>query len=156
MTPTLLTQLLQGEPGAIEAFGAGSNCVIVDWKARLEEILEEVAAFLPDGYLHVEDRSESSFTVRAGGRAPLQIEALPSTKQEDLLVAVSNLLSPDYELRQFTPVDGDGYALFLATLATWRSIERSHPKETARYFLSVERLARYWKKGFLARLASKP
>jgi len=156
MNETLLSRLLAGDKEAVEAFGESDNCVVVDWRAGLPEILEAITPFVRSDYLRVERRAEAGYLVRAGTRDPQILDFPPRTRQEELFVAVNRALLPDFELRQYTPVDGDGYALFLAPPTVWKSIELSHPQATERYFLSVERLAAYWRKGYFARLFSKP
>jgi len=79
-----------------------------------------------------------------------------AAKQEELLVQLNSVLSPDFELRQFRPVDGDGYAILVAPRATWSEMERTYPEATERLFLTTERLATFWRKGYIARLFSKP
>lgn len=148
----LLSQLLAGKD-VIEAFGQCENCVVVDWRDGLPEILEELTPHLPNGYLRVEQVGDMEYSLQAGDRAPRTL--VPPSKTEDLLVELNRVLLPDFELRQFTPCDGDGYSLYLAPPSVWNSIEHSHPKEVARFFLSVERLAAYWRKGFFSRVFSK-
>jgi len=148
----LLSQLLAGKD-VVEAFGQCENCVVVDWRDGLPEILEELTPHLPNGYLRLQRVGDTEYSLQAGNRAPRTL--VPPSKTEDLLVELNRVLLPDFELRQFTPCDGDGYSLYLAPTSMWNSIERSHPKEVARYFLSVERLAAYWRKGFLGRVFSK-
>ena len=42
MNETLLSRLLAGDKEAVEAFGESDNCVVVDWRAGLPEILEAI------------------------------------------------------------------------------------------------------------------
>jgi hypothetical protein len=155
MNRALLNRVLRGDADAIEQFGESDHCAVVDWKDGLEEIVDAVADFLPSGHLRVEANSgERQRVVRADGVA---VEA-PSepVRQEELLAAVNRALVPQFELRRFRPVDGDGYSLFVAPAELWTELERVHPEATERYFLEVARLAAYWKKSLVGRLFSKP
>ncbi len=155
MDRALLSRVLQGDTVAIQQFGESDHCVVVDWKDGLDEIVAAVADFLPTGHLRLEAAgSTGSRLVRSDGTAIDAPEA--SIKQEELLLLVNRALAPEFELRRFRPNDGDGYSLLLAPSDFWDELERTHPEATERYFLSVERLATYWRRGFLARLLSKP
>lgn len=155
MDRALLDRILNADSGAIEAFGESDHCAVVDWKDDLEDIVLAVADFVPGGFLRVEAApSGGQKLVRSDGK---EIEA-PSApvKQEELLALVNRALAPQFELRRFRPVDGDGYSLFVAPAELWSELDRAHPEATERYFLSAERLASYWRKGFWGRLLSKP
>ena len=155
MDRALLSHVLQGDAVAIQQFGESDHCVVVDWKDGLDEIVAAVSDFLPTGYLRLEATgSASTRLVRSDGSAIDAPEA--SVKQEELLLLVNRALAPQFELRRFRPNDGDGYSLLLAPCEFWADLERTQPEATERYFLSVERLATYWRRGFIARLLSKP
>ena len=152
----LISGLISDNEEAVAAFGESDTCVVVDWRDGAEEIFEAVTPFLPQGYLRVEQRGGIAWTVHAGDRPARTVESTQTTKQEEFFVALNDVLAPDFELRQYTPVNGDGYSLFLASSAWWQSFAAEHPKVLAKYFLSADRLAAYWRKNFLARLFSKP
>jgi hypothetical protein len=156
MSLPLLKGVLTGDPDAIEAFGDGDNCVIVDWRAGLPEMAVEIAAKLPDGYFKVLSSTTDELVVAVGPRTKETISASPGTKQEELLLRLDRLLHPEYEMRQFRPVDGDSYSLYITESSTWSSLERSDARAVERYFLSIPRLAAYWKKSYFARLFTKP
>jgi hypothetical protein len=129
---------------------------VFDWRDGAEEIFAALTPFLPQGYLRVEKRGNSNWTVQMGDRSPRTIKFSRKTKHEEFFVSLNEMLAPDFELRQYTPVEGDGYSLFLAPSAWWQSFADKHPRTLAKYFLSVNRLAAYWRKGYLARLFGKP
>jgi hypothetical protein len=156
MISAFLQRVLQGDEEAIASFGEAEHCAGIDWRDRPTEIVSAIAAFLPTGYLVAEDRGDSTYGVVVHEEPPRSVLVSWPTKQEDLLARINAILSPDFELRQFRPFDGDGYSLFVAPRAVWSEIERTHPEATERLFLTADRLAAYWRKGYLARLFSKP
>jgi hypothetical protein len=155
MNRALLNRVLQGDADAIQQFAESDHCVVVDWKDGLREIVAAVAGFLPKGSLRLESQgSNGSRLVRSDGTG---IDAsATSAKPEELLLLVNRALAPRFELRQFRPFDGDGYSLLVAPTELWAELDRAQPEAIERYFLGVERLAAYRKKGFVARLFSKP
>lgn len=153
---TLFSGLISGDEEAVAAFGESDNCVVVDWRDGAEEIFEALMPFLPQDYLRVAKLRNTEWTVQAGDRPPRTIKFSRYTKQEEIFVVLNEVFAPDYELRQYIPADGDGYSLFLAPTAWWQSFADKHPRTLAKYFLSTNRLAAYWRKGYLARLLSKP
>jgi hypothetical protein len=152
----LLKRVLAGDADAIAEFGDGDNCAIVGWRAGLAEIADEIAAKLPDGYFKILSTTTDELVVEVGSRTKEIVSASPETKQEELLLRFDRLLHPEYEMRQFRPFDGDGYSLYIAASSTWSSLERTDAKAIEDYFLSMPRLEAYWKKGYFARLFSKP
>ena len=156
MNELLLKRLLTGDKEAVELFGESDNCAVIDWRAGVPEIVEAIAQFLPPGYLRSEQTGPTSFLLHTGGRASQPIEAHPQAKQETLISLVNASLSPEFELRQYRPCDGDSHSLYVVTTAVWAEIERSNPQAVDKFFLSAARLAAFWQKGFLSRLFSKP
>ena len=156
MSLPLLKRVLAGDSDAIESFGDGEICAIIDWRAGLPEMADEIAAKLPDGYFNILSSTTDGLVVQLGSRAQETISAPAGAKQEELLLRLNALLHPDHEMRQYRPVDGDGYSLYIADSHTWSSLERAHPEALEQYFLPIPRLAAYWKKGYFARLFSKP
>jgi len=152
----LISGLISDNEEAVAAFGESDNCIVVDWRDGAEEIFEALTPFLPQGYLRVEKLGSTEWTVQAGNRPPRAIEFSKNTKKEEFFVALNEALVPDFELWQYTPVDGDGYSLFLAPTAWWQSLAEKHPRTLAKYFHSTNRLAAYWRKSYLARLLSNP
>jgi hypothetical protein len=152
----LVAGLISDNEEAVAAFGESDNCVVVDWRDGFEEILEALTPFVPHGYLQVKKLGNTNWKIRAGDRPPHKIEFAKNTKQEELFVTLNEVLRPDFELRQYTSVDGDGYSLFVAPTAWWHSFADEHPRVLAKYFLSATRLAAHQRKHFLARLISKP
>ena len=153
---TLIRGLIAGNEEAIAAFGEADNCIVVDWRDGAEEILEALRPLLPQGYLRVEKLGNTRWAVQAGDRSARTIKFSRKSKQEELFVALNEVLAPDFELWQYTPVEGDGYSLFLAPTAWWRTFTEKHHETLAKYFVSTNRLAAHWRKGYLARLLSKP
>jgi hypothetical protein len=156
MSLPLLKRVLAGDSDAIEAFGDGDNCVIVDWRARLPEIADEIAAKLPDGHFRILSSKTEEVVVEVGSRAKETLSDSAETKQEELLLRFDRVLHPEYEMRQFRPSDGDSYSLYIAETSTWSSLEKDNAEALEKYFLSMPRLAAFWKKGYFARLFSKP
>lgn len=153
---TVLDGLLAGDKTAIDAFGDNDNCVVVDWREGAVEIFDALADFLPPGYLQAERHGRSGWCVSAGGRPARTLKYSSKTKKEEFFVLLNEALAPDFELRHYAPHNGDSYVLFLAPRAWWLSFTQMHPKAAQKYFLSAERVATYWNKGYLARLFSKP
>jgi hypothetical protein len=85
MSMTLLKRVLAGDAEAISEFGDGDNCVVVDWRAGLPEMADEIAAKLPDGYFRVISSTADELVVEVGSRAKETISAAPEMKQEELL-----------------------------------------------------------------------
>jgi len=156
MTQTLIPGLISDDGEAVAAFGKSDNCVVVDWRDGADEIFDAVIPFLPQGYFRIERRGSAEWVVQAGERPAHTVEFPQGTKQEAFFVALNQVLAPDFELWQYTPVNGDGYSFFLAPCAWWRSFAAEHPRVLAKYFLSADRLAAYMGKSYLARLFSKP
>lgn len=156
MSLPLLKRVLDGDSDAIESFGDGDICAIIDWRAGLSEMADEIAAKLPDGYFTILPSNTDSLVVQLGSRPQETISASPGAKQEELLLRLNSLLHPDYEMRQYRPRDGDSYSLYIAEMNTWSSLERAHAEALEKYFLTIPRLAAYWKKSYFARLFSAP
>lgn len=155
MNRALLIRVLKGDAEAVEQFGDSDHCAVVDWKDDLQAIVAAVAEFVPSGFLRIDaPGSNGQRIVRADGKA-IECPSAP-VRQEELIALVNRALAPQFELRRYRPVDGDGYSLFVASADLWSELERDHPEATARYFLGAERLAAYWRKGFVGRLFSKP
>jgi hypothetical protein len=155
MDRALLGRVLQGDEEAIARFGESDHCAVIDWRDGLPGIVQAVAPFLPEDYLRLEEPAGLQPRLVAGGRPPQEVPAA-ANRQEDLISAVNRALLPEFELHRFRPIDGDGYSLFVAPADLWAELERSSPDATERYFLGAERLAAYWRKGFFARLLTKP
>jgi hypothetical protein len=156
MDRALLNRVLLGDENAIADFGESEHCAVIDWRDGLAEIVAAVAPFLPAGHMALGRLAASEAEIVVAGRAPIPIALSPRPAQESLLLSVNKALQPDFELRQFRPVDGDGYALFVAPRSLWSEAERSHPQAIEKLFLSVERLSAYWSKSYLARLFTNP
>jgi hypothetical protein len=156
MPKTLFSGLISDDGEAVAAFGESDNCVVVDWRDGPDEIFEAVTPFLPQGYFRVGRRGSTEWVVQAGERPAHTVEFFKGSRQEEFLVALNQVLAPDFELWQYTPANGDGYSLFLAPSAWWRSFAAEHPRVLAKYFLSANRLAAYMRKSYFARLFSKP
>ncbi|WP_446809108.1 hypothetical protein ACH50O_17895 [Methylomonas sp. 2BW1-5-20] len=156
MNQTLLQRVLDGDQTAQTQFGEAEHCVVIDWRDGPAEVVEAIAAFLPTGYLALGTLSEQTCELIVQGRPPVLVEISPNAMQEKLLLCISNAIAPEYEIRQYRPMDGDGYSVFVAPQSVWANIESAHPKAVQRLFLSAQRLAAYWSKGYLARVFSKP
>jgi hypothetical protein len=156
MSLPLLRRVLSGDADAIAEFGDADYCAIVDWRAGLPEMADEIAAKLPGGYFKILSSTPNELVVEVGSRPKEIVSTSTETKQEELLLRLDRLLHPEYEIRQFRPFDGDSYSLYIAASPTWSSLEQTDAKALENYFLTMPRLAAYWKKGYFARLFSKP
>lgn len=156
MNDALIAGLFSDDENAIAAFGESDICVVIDWRDGAEEILDAIMPFLPRDYLAAERQGDTEWVIQAGARAAQTVEYGPETKQEAFFVVLNELLAPEFELRQYRPVNGDGYALYLAPKEWWNSFATAHPKVMEKYFLAAERLAAYMKKSYFMRLFSKP
>lgn len=137
-------------------FGEADHCAVIDWRDGPVEVVDAVAFFLPNGYLSHRKLSEQAYEIIVQGRPPVLTELSPKATQEKLLLSICNAIAPEYELRQYRPMDGDSYSVFVAPRSVWASMEGQHRDATERLFLNAARLAAYWSKGYLARLFSKP
>lgn len=156
MDTSLLYRLLEGDASAAEAFGEANTCAVIDWRDGAREIVVAIAEFLPDGTLAVGHVDASGCEILVHGKPPVTVPLPANATQEHLLAGIDRALAPAYGLRQFRPVDGDGYAIYVAPGPVWSEIERAYPQATERFFLSAERLAAYWSKGYWRRLFGKP
>jgi hypothetical protein len=156
MNQALLQRVLEGDEDAQARFGESDHCAVIDWRDGPAEIVKAVAAFLPQGYLAPGRLTQQACELLVQGKAPVVVPLPPKATQERLLLAISDAIGPEFELRQFTPMDGDGYSVFVGPRAVWSAIGSTHPEATERLFLDARRLAAYWSKGYLGRLFSKP
>lgn len=137
-------------------FGGADHCAVIDWRDGPVQVVDAIAFFLPNGYLSQRKLSEQTYEIIVRGRPPVLTALSPTATQEHLLLSISDAIAPEYELRQYRPIDGDGYSIFVAPQSVWTRIEGEHRDATERLFLNARRLAAYWSKGYLARLFSKP
>ncbi|MDL5031537.1 hypothetical protein QRD43_06410 [Pelomonas sp. APW6] len=156
MDQTLLQRVLDGDPEAKAQFGGSEHCAVIDWRDGAPEIVDAVASFLPDGHLVIGRLTERSCELVVQGKPPILAELSSKAAQEQLLFCIGNAIAPEYELRQFRPMDGDSYSIFVAPRSVWAGIDSEHPRAAERLFLSAQRLAAYCSKGFLARMLSRP
>jgi hypothetical protein len=155
MNLDIIEELKSGDDERIMRIGESDTCVVIDWKDGPVEIVEALVPFLPSGYLQCETDTSDAVRIAAGGR-PVQKLTITSRKQEPFLDSLNNLISPEFELRQFRPCDGDGYSLLVRSSQWWTEVSKKDPELIEKYFLPTQRLARYWSKGFFSRLFSKP
>jgi hypothetical protein len=156
MSLPLLRRVLTGDADAIGAFGDGEICAVIDWRAGLPEMAEEIAAKLPDGHFTIVSATAEELRVQIGSRGQQTVPVGPEAKQEELLLRLDGLLHPEYEMRQFRPFDGDSYSLYIAEAKTWAALQHESGEALEKYFLTIPRLAAYRKKSYFARLFSKP
>ena len=156
MNRALLDGVLHGGVDAFAAFGDAEHCAVIDWRDGPAEIVAAVASFLPPNHLTLGRHSETECELVVTAKAPKSVLLSPAAKQEMLLLAINEALQPEFELRQFRPFDGDGYSIFVAPRSVWSEIQRAQPQAVDRLFLTMERLAAYWRRGYFARLFSKP
>jgi hypothetical protein len=156
MNQPLLHRVLEGDEEAIALFGDAENCAVIDWRDGPAEIVAAIAAFLPDGYLTIGPVTTSSCELLVRDKPPVAAPLSSEATQENLLLSINYAIQPEYELRQFRPLDGDSYSIFVASRSVWSDIERANPQATEELFLSTPRLAAYWGKSYFARMFSKP
>lgn len=152
----LLSRVLEGDEEAIAQFGEADHCAVIDGHDGPAEIVATVAAFLPDGHLALGRVTSASCEFVVSGKPGFVVPLSPRATQENLLLGIDRAIRPEYGLRQFRPIDGDGYSIFVAPMSVWSQLERVHPEATERFFLGAQRLAAYWSKPYLARVFSKP
>jgi hypothetical protein len=103
-------------------------CIVVDWKEEEEEIVKCFARHLPEEKL-APLRKGGLLWVRYNDRQH-QIPLTDSAR--DQYVAISSLASivrPKYEVRLLkATLDSDTHALLVLPRATWKFLERQHPK----------------------------
>jgi hypothetical protein len=155
MKTDIIQTLLRGDEEAILGLGESDICAVVDWRDGAEEIFTAIAEFLPDGFLAAIPSEDGLMTISASGGPTLEVN-VPLNKQEPFIDSINRILSPDYEIRQFRPCDGDGYSLLVRPASWWSQFDEKHPEIAEKYFLSTKRLAAYWSKNYFARLLSKP
>jgi hypothetical protein len=129
---------------------------VIDWRDGAAEVVAAVAAFLPKGHLTLGRLTGQTCELMVQGKATAVVPLSPEATQENLLLSINNAIAPEFELRQFKPMDGDSYSVFVAPRSEWSSMESAHPQATELLFLSAQRLAAYWSKSYLSRLFSKP
>jgi hypothetical protein len=156
MNRTLLNRVIAGDQEAVAGFGEAEHCAVIDWRDDFDEIVAAVAPFLPEGYVTVRHDGEDACQLLVRGKAPGPISLSPGVRQETHFQSINDALKPEFELRQFRPFDGDSYSLFVAPSSLWSEIEAAHPHAVERLFLPIDRLVAYRRKGYLARLFSKP
>ncbi|MCS3747140.1 hypothetical protein FHY18_002736 [Xanthomonas arboricola] len=155
MKQPLLHRVLEGDEEAIALFGGAENCAVIDWRDGPAEIVAAIAAFLPDGYLTIGSVTTSSCELLVRDKSPVTAPLSSKAIQENLLFSINHAIQPEYEARQFPPLDGDSYSIFVASRSVWSDIERGNPEATEELFLSTRRLAAYWGKSYFARMLSK-
>jgi hypothetical protein len=156
MNQPLLHRVLEGDEAAAALFGEADNCAVIDWRDGPSEIVAAIAAFLPEGYLTSGRVTTASCELLVRDRQPVVASLSPKATQENLLLSINQAIQPEYELRQFRPLDGDSYSIFVAPRSVWSEIDQANPQATEDLFLSARRLAAYWGKSYLARMLSKP
>ena len=155
MKTDIIETLLRGDEETILGLGEPDICAVVDWRDGAEEIITAIAEFLPDGFLAAIPSKEGLLTISANSGPTLEVN-VPLKKQEPFIDSLNRILSPDYEIRQFRPCDGDGRSLLVRPASWWSQFEDRHPEIVEKYFLSTRRLAAYWGKNDFARVLSKP
>ena len=155
MKNDIIKTLLRRDEEEILRLGESDICAVVDWRDGAEEIFAAVAEFLPDGFLAALPSKDGLLTISANSGANLEV-TVPLKKQEPFIDSLNRVLSPDYEIRQFRPCDGDGYSLLVRPASWWSQFDEKHPEIAEKYFLSTKRLAAYWSKNYFARLLSNP
>lgn len=153
MNRDILNKVLDGDQEAITTFGGCDHCVVVDWRDQADDVVSAFAAFLPGKKLLVDEIDEGSYRIYYGERSA---DSASGLRHEELFLLINSLLAPAFEARQFRPFDGDSYSLYLASTQLWKELEEERPEAVDKYFLSMERLAAYWRKSYWARLFSKP
>ena len=156
MDLALLERVLHGDQEAIALFGEAEHCAVIDWRDGPVEIVAAVAAFLPNGYLTIQRCNEIEYELVVHGKSPKVMLVSPQTRQEAHILAINEALSPEFEIRQFRPCEGDGYSLFVAPSSVWANIQSEHHQAAERLFLTAQRLFTYWSKSYIARLFTRP
>ena len=151
----VLEELASADEDRVLRVGEPDVCAIVDWRDGAKEVIDAVAEFLPPDFLSWEVVDSLTIRVCAEGRPSKEIR-LENQKQEPFINDLNEVISPEFEIRQFRPCDGDGYSLLVRPTAWWREVTTQHPELIEQNFLTTERLAVFWNKSYFGRLFSKP
>ena len=141
--------LISGSHEEIEEFVDCDRCLIVDWRGTEEEVLEDARAFLPvdslDYKLIEADSDSVGLLVQFMGRQDTML--LPAQPQNNfrVLLRLSALLQPDFDVKLFRCTDdSDTQGFLIRAKAWWDSYRSSYPKQYAEIFRDVSVLSKLW------------
>ncbi|MES2982023.1 MAG: hypothetical protein V4727_06890 [Verrucomicrobiota bacterium] len=141
--------LISGSPDEVEEFVDCDRCLIVDWKCSEEEVLDDVRQFLPPNSLHYEnieaDSGSVTLRVRFMGREDFII--LPAKPQNNfrVLLRLSELVQPDFDMKIFRCTDGsDTHGFLIRSKAWWEFYRTSYPKQYDEIFRDMSDLTKLW------------
>src|SRR5262249_4741313 len=118
-------------------FGSCTHCVVIDWRDDIETVLGDVKRMLPEGYLTYGQTDEQTWELQCHGESRT-IVAPEGVKHEPLLRAINQALSPEYEMRIFTPTIGDGYSLLVRPPNWWRDFSAAYPSRARKLFVTTD------------------
>jgi hypothetical protein len=110
----------------------------VDWRDDLETVLCDVKRMLP--VLEYRRIAERTFELRCHG-AWHRLTAPEGTDSELLLQSINRALSPEYEMRIFTPTMGDAYSLLVRPTKWWNEFSAEHGACAQKLFVTTEERA---------------
>jgi hypothetical protein len=109
---------------------------IIDWRAEFDEIVEEFARFLPNGYVTLEEATDGKslrlWTTYATATVPLNDEPPFGL---DVAAAIASILPPEFEARALADTLGDDTQYyFVRPAAWWDGFRRAYPQRYRRLF----------------------
>jgi hypothetical protein len=128
--------LARGTADEVDDFVNCDRCVIVDWRADPEEVIEAFQAFLPDGYFRVESLQEEEIVMRIG----TQQETIPLEAAEAVAIPLANALrrylAPAYGAMVFRDcLASDTACYFVRHASWWEFFRATHPDRFAGLFV---------------------
>ena len=133
--------LIDGGRRELLDFGSCKYCVVVDWRDDVETILGDVKRMLPKDYSEYRRINEQKWELRCDGNWRT-LEASDGGDTEPVLRSINVALSPEFEMRIFTPTMGDGYSLLLLPAKWWSEFSTQYGARSRDLFVTTaERVA---------------
>lgn len=129
--------LIGGNKRALLNFGECENCVVIDWRDEVPEILADIRRMLPKGYFEFQRVDTNQWELRCGG-VPRVVSFPRVDGSEPVLGIVNRALMPEYEMRIFKPTIGDAYSLLLRPTTWWQEFGASYPQRLQRLFVTID------------------
>lgn len=133
--------LLSGDDNAIYEFASDTDrCVVVDWREEEGDLIEYVAAVIPEAGLSFEESEDGLDLILHYCDRTLPVGLTISPRDRYITIrAINRLLSGDYEMRLFRiTFQSDTHSFYVKPTAWWREAESAHPTEIARVFRVVD------------------
>ena len=141
--------LISGGREEIEEFVDCDRCLVVDWRGTEEEVLDDARQFLPMDSLTYEqiEMDSDSIVLRVRFMGRDDTISLPAQPQNNfrVLLRLSSLLQPDFDIKLFRCTDGsDTQGFLIRPKAWWDAYRSSYPKQYAEIFTDVSALTKLW------------